>query len=256
MPRERKLHELIVERDQLRGQSDAARTDLINTFKNKRHLFEEKRITVQPVAEGAPQVVEAQSDIQTSIASELDWIANLWAKSLDVNAFVDEGNMLARADVILDDGTVIYENLPATQLLDLAKRAGELQELIKTIPTLDPAKGFALDADKPDGTYKARDVRKVRTKKVFVPLVLSPATDKHPAQVKESFEDVVAANVVEQEWSGLITPKLKGEMLERVEELRRAIQTARQRANEQAVNTNGKPISTTMFGYVFKGRII
>lgn len=249
-----KLHELLAVEGQLKGQAETSRKDLRNTFEKKRHLFEEKRVTYQPLTEGAPAVTETQSDIQTNVTDELEWIKGIWSKALDVSYFVAEANTLARADVRLDDGTVIFTGMPATALLDLEKRCGELQELVTAVPTLDPAKGFQPDPDRKAGTYKAREVRRARTKKTFVPLVLSAATKEHAAQVKEGYEDLPVGTTTEQEWSGLVTPKTKGEMLERVEELRRAIKTARQRANEYDQKQVEHPVGEALFGYVFRGK--
>lgn len=248
-----KLHELLAVESQLKGQAETTRKELAHTFDKKRHLFEEKRITSRPLDEKGEAKVESQSDIQTNVADELDWIAGIWGKALDVSFYVAEANTGARADVVLEDGTVLFSQIPATALLELEKRCGEVQELIKVVPTLDPAKAFAIDPDRAEGIYKAREVRRQRTEKVFAPVVMAPATDKHPAQVKELFKDVPVAEVIEQEWSGMVTPKTKGEMMERVEELRRAVKTARQRANEQEQEVGTAPISTKLFGYVLKG---
>jgi hypothetical protein len=246
-----KLYEMLAYEGQLKSQAEAARKDLQNTFKSKRHLFEEKRRTYQPTVEGAQAVTEEQSDIQSTVADELDWIGGIWGKALDVAYDVAEGNTVARADVVLDDGTLLIANAPATALLELEKRTGELQDLITAVPTLDPAKAFSPDPDRPAGIYKAREVKKHRTKKTFIPLVLAAPTKEHPAQVKEGWEDVPVGLVVEQEWSGLITPKTKAEILERVEELRRAVKAARQRAN--AVEVEKRRIAGPLFAYAFVG---
>ncbi len=227
-----KLHELLAVEGQLKGQADASRKDLQNTFKSKRHLFEEKRVTFFPAGEGKDSTVEAQSDIQTAVRDELDWIAGIWGKALDVSYQVAEANTQARADVVLDNGKTLLTGLPATALLELEKRMGELQELITAIPTLDPAKGFKADESRGNGIYAAREVRKNRTAKVLKALVKYPATAEHPAQTETYSAEEVTGTLHEQEWSSLLTPKEKGDLLERVEELRRAIKQARQRAND------------------------
>jgi hypothetical protein len=244
-----KMHELLAIESQHKGQAEASRKDLKTTFEKKRHLFEEKRTTFQPNTD-APAVTEHQSDIQSTINDELRWIAGIWTPALDVAYDVAEANTGARSDVVLDNGTILLHDVPATALLELEKRAGEIQELIASVPTLDPAKGFVLDADRKGGIYKAREVTKTRTKKTIVPVVLYAATKEHPAQVKESSEDLPIGLIREQEWSGLITPKTKGEMLERVEELRRAVKKARQRANDFELVGRNK-VGEKIFGFVF-----
>lgn len=247
-----KLHELLAVEGQLKGQAQATRTELAATFEKKRHLFEEKVTVFQPVEESAEAKREQQSDIQTSVRKELDWIKDIWAKALDVSLQVQEGCTAARADVVLDNGMIVMRNAPVLALLELEKRAGEFQELVSAVPTLDPAKGFSLDAQRGSGIYKAREVSKTRTRKAQRPLVLYPATPEHPAQTQLITEDVAVGTVVEQEWSSLITPTEKADMITRAEELRRAIKKARMRAND-ATAADSLKFGADLLGYVFTG---
>lgn len=246
-----KVHELLAAEGTVKTQADKCRGDLLNTFDKKRHLFGEKVVTFQSNAEGVAAVTEEQSDIQSTVKTELRWIAGIWSKALDVAYQIAESNMGARAQVVLDDGTVLLSNIPATALLELEKRAGEIHALITAIPTLDPAKGFKPDADRGEGIYRARDVIKTRTKKVPKVIVKYDATKEHPAQTEMVHVDEPTGVIREQEWSGLITPAEKADMLARAEELRRALKTARSRANESEAAT-GK-LGTLLFDYVFNG---
>lgn len=249
MAQARKLHEILGSQSQIFGQAEKVRKDLSTTFEKKRHLFEEKRKQFQPLAENSQIVVEEESTIQSTVPAEIAWMAPILAKALDSEATIDEANTKARADVRLDNGTVLLEKVPATQLLQLEKRLTEIQQFITTVPTLDPAKGFAADADRGAGIYKAREVRKQRTAKVQEPIVVVPPTEHHPAQVHISSKDVVTGTIQEQEWSGLITPQVKATMLSRVEELRRAVKQARARANDVIIEEVhvGKPLLEYVF---------
>src|SRR3990167_3611904 len=171
-----KLHELLAAEGTAKTQADKCRSDLLNTFDKKRHLFGEKVVTFQPNADGAAAVTEEQSDLQSTVRMELKWIADMWAKALDAAYQIAESNMGARADVVLDNGTILFREVPATALLELEKRAGEAHALVSAIPTLDPAKGFRPDADRGGGISKAREVTKTRTKKTIRPIVKYEAT--------------------------------------------------------------------------------
>src|SRR5207248_6321488 len=61
------------------------------------------------------------------------------------------GNRIALADVVLEDGTVLLAQVPATTLLELEKRVKEVQDLIAKILTLDPASGFEPDKERGAG---------------------------------------------------------------------------------------------------------
>lgn len=249
-----KLHELLAVETNLENQANKCRTDLMVTFEKKRHLFEEKRVVFVPNSEGAQAVVEHQSDIQSTVRKELEWIQQHLAKAFDASYQVAEANTEARADVVLDDdaATVLLKDMPATSLLELEKRAAEVQALIGTIPTLDPAKGFSIDTQR--GVYKAREVTKQRTKKQPKVIVKYEATKEHPAQTELMHEDVPVGSIQEQEWSGLLTPADKADLLNRAEMVARAVRRARSRANEAEVDT-AKKIGNRLLKYVFTGAV-
>lgn len=246
-----KLHELLAVETSLENQANKVRGDLTTTFEKKRHLFEEKKVTFTPHGEGAQPVTETQLDLQTNVVKELGWVSGHISKALDASYWVAETNTSARADVVLDDGTVLLKSIPATALLELEKRINEIATLINSVPTLDPAKGFTPDAARGENVFQARTINKIRTRKEKKVIVLYPATDKHPAQTQLGDEDVAIGTIQEQEWSGLITPAQKSKYLERVDSLARAVKQARSRANDAEVDRT-KNIGSPLLGYIFK----
>lgn len=247
-----KLHELLAVESNLKGQADKTRNELAATFEKKPHLFSEKLQTFISSEEGGKRTTEEQLDLQTTVRKELTWLSGIIAPALDTSYAISEGNTKARADIVLDDNTVLLQNVPATTLLELEKRMNELHELITRIKTLDPAKGFTLDTSREKGVYKARETQTTRTKKQIKPIVLYPATTEHPAQTQMISEDVPSGVLQTQEWSGLLTVAEKADMLERAENLRRAIKRARSRANETEVDTKAK-IGAKLLNFVFGG---
>ena len=246
-----KLHALLAVDGNLKAQADKTRLELMSTFEKKTHLFTEKVVNYTPFEEGSTKVVESQLDIQTTVPRELKWISDFLIKSLDVSYLVAEANTNARADVVMEDGTTLLLQLPATSLLELEKRAKELHDFVAAIPTLDPAKGFRPDPDKAPDIYRAREDHKTRTKKMNKVLTLAPPTDKHPAQVQVVVEDVAVGDIQTLEWSGLITTAAKGEMLSRVEMFTRAVKKARSRANEAEAFTGQEKIGAKIIGFIF-----
>lgn len=253
----KKLHEWLGSQTQVFTQAEKCRTDLANTFEKKRHLFGESLVQFTADAEGAQPITESQSTLQSTVPDELRWVSEFLAKAYDSEATIDEGNTKARADVVLDDGRVLLTACPATQLLQLDKRLGELHQFVQGLPTLDPAKGFQPDPDRGKYVYQAREVRKRRTKKEQVPLVLLAPTDKHPGQAQLITKDIEIGTIVEREWSGMITPSIKASMLERVEELRRAVKQARARANDTVVEEIkiGRSVLDYVFGPAISERV-
>lgn len=246
-----KLHELLaIERD-LKAQAEKCRTDLALTFQKKEHHFTARIVSFKPYGEGEAEKVEEQLDLQTTVPDELKWVSEFIIKALDVSYQVAEANTTARADVVLEDGTVLLKDMPTSGLLDLEKRMEELRIFVATIPTLDPVKGFRPDPDKGAAVFKAREVAVVRTKKVTKFHSVAKATDKHPEQIKEVVEDTPIGDIVKLEWSGMVTVAVKGEMLNKVEILARAVKRARSRANDVELPKAGVKIGATLINYVF-----
>jgi len=247
-----KLHELLAVEKNFENQAGKTRAELKKTFDDKKHLFSMKIVTFKPNADGAAPETELQSDIQTTVKKEIDWLCPILSKGLDASHQIDVANTIAKADVITEDDETVLKEVPATSLLRLEHRMDELRTLIGSIPTLDPAKGFLPDEQKGFGYYKAAEVQKHRTKKEFKPVVMVPATKEHPAQIEKLFEDVPVGTVQEQEWSSMITPAKKAAVLDRLDKLSRAIKKARARANEQEVDVKEKKVGDALLTYIFK----
>ncbi len=245
-----KLHELLAVEGDLRSQAESCRADLKNTFEKKSHHFSKKLSTYKPIAEGAESKVESQLELQTTVAKELAWIGEKIAKAVDAGHQVDVANTTASADVVLDDGTILLKKVPATSLLRLEHRIVEIRELIHAIGTLDPASGFEPDPTEGSGIFKAKEQHSIRGEKQFSFVVMVPPTDKHPAQVKELMLDKPVGTLIKQEWSSLITVAAKGDMLDRVENLLRAVKKARARANEMELDVKQNRIGSDVWKYV------
>jgi hypothetical protein len=248
-----KLHELLAVTTSLENQANKVRSELAATFEKKRHLFEEKLTTFTSAKEGVPSGTEAQSSLQTTILKEFSLLQPFLAKAIDAAYQVADANTRAVADIVLEDGTVLATSVPATALLELEKRAEEVRQLLVATPTLDPAKGFVPDETKGAGVFKARDVNKGRTQKTKETIVLYPATEQHPAQVQLVDIDKPVGTIQEQEWSGLITPAAKSELISRAETLARAVRAARSRANTVEVDAS-KKLGAKLLSFVFAGK--
>lgn len=245
-----KLHELLAVESDLRAQAESCRADLKTTFEKKGHHFTKKVVTFKPSAEGAEDKVESQLQLQTTVTKELAWIGEKIAKAMDLGHQIDVANTQAKADVVLDNAFVLLADVPTTSLLRLEHRLTELRDLLHAVPTLDPAKGFAPDPTEGDGIFRARDEVKPRTEKQFSFVVMVPPADKHPAQVKELMLDKPSGTLLTQEWSSLVTVAAKGDMLDRVEELLRAVKKARARANDMDLDVRENKIGAAVLRYV------
>jgi hypothetical protein len=245
-----KLHELLAVESNHENQASKNRLDLANTFEKKRSHFQETRRTFTGLAEGSTPRVEEVSEIQTTVKRELEWITPYLVKNIDVSHQVDVANTLARADIVDDDGNVIAKDVPATSLLQLEKRTKEIRELLNAIPTLDPTKGFKEDSTRGSGYFQARDVETERKQKQKKRYELAAATKEHPCQAVLVDEDIPIGTIRTQEWSSMLTPAKKSELLERIDDLTRYVKRARARANEHEIDVAGAKIGKKLLDYV------
>lgn len=145
-----RMHELIAVHEDLKNQATKTRTELISTFSKKVHHFGKKIVTTIFLQEGVAPTTDVQSDIQTTLSKEIDWISAFAAKAIDSGLQIDMGNLQAKADLIIEEEgsepIILMKGVPATYLLQLEKHLAHVHELAVAIPTLDPAKGFELDA--------------------------------------------------------------------------------------------------------------
>lgn len=248
-----KLHELLAVDGNLKSAATKATADLLNTFEKKRHHFSQRKVVFKPRDEAGVEKVEEQLDLQTTVGKELDWIGDFIHRAIDIGYQIAMANTVAAADVVLDNGQVLLSHMPATALLELEKKMAEVHALVLAIPTLDPAKGFQLDPQQGEGIYHAREEHKSRTKKQQRVLVKYEATKEHPAQTELITEDVPVGELVTNEWSALITTADKGKMIERCDEVLRAIKQARSRANDHEIDTKapGARIGAKALSYIF-----
>lgn len=165
---------------------------------------------------------------------------------MDVTARKDWTNCVAKGTAYID-GKAILSDAPVSFLLFLEKQLTDLKTLVGNLPVLDIADDWKKDSS--SGLYKTEPTATHRTKKVQKPLVMYPATDKHPAQTQLVTEDVIAGfwNLVKH--SGAMPKPEKMELLEKIEKLLKAIKEAREGANMCDEVTVPKA-GTAIFGYL------
>lgn len=187
------------------------------------------------------QVQLRASDVLDRFAAEL---TGMW----DLAATRDLGNTIAYSDVVVD-GQTILADVPATFLLFLEKQLNDWRTIVIKLPTL--AADQTWDYDATTGLHRTEPVQSASTKKLLRNHVLSPATDKHPAQVKTYEEDVPVGDWTTIKLSGALTVPDQRALVERVDRLIDAVKTARERAN--LVEVEDVRYATKLFGYLLNG---
>lgn len=243
-----KLNQIIAIENGEKARANKASAPLFHTLKAEAQFAGLTR-TYEPLDEQGEQLPEESARVKAIVNEVIADFVKHNTRLLDVSATKDRTNQGATADVVVNDRTIITA-APVTFLLPFEKfLAQEVRGLVETIPVLDPAQDWEPSGSEREGIYETPTIRRHRTKKVNKVLELSPATDKHPAQVTLVAEDVLAGYWNEKKFSGAVPASRKAELVERVENLIAAVKFAREQANDtQVIDLK---VGESVFGYLF-----
>lgn len=183
-----------------------------------------------------------ESTLETTVDENLDYLNNAVSNWFDVVLQKELANQEAKADIILSDGTVVAEQLPATFLLGLETKLTALRELYQKIPTLAPGIAWIPDvSNEKAGVYTTQSPSVAfKTEKVLDFRVVVEPTEHHPAQVKELQRTENIGKYETTRYSGMLTPVEKANRLAKIEELLTSTKRARVRANKAKINKDAK----------------
>ncbi len=203
--------------------------------------------TYQPKDEEGEQLPPESTKVQVRSEEVLRDIAASLTKLFDVTATKDATNCVAKANVVVDDQTLLSD-VPVSYLLFLEKQLTDLHTFVKKLPVLDAAESWVYNDSA--NCWSTEPVRTLRTKKVPRNHVKAEATEKHPAQVEVYHEDVTVGYWTTVKFSGALPAKRVAELLGRIEKVQHAVKFAREEANNtQAVDTK---TGEKVFGYLFQ----
>lgn len=186
--------------------------------------------------------------VVTSVIETLQYTLDLWAKAEDVRATKNQTNTIAKADLIVGD-VVIAKDVPVDELMGLEARLIELKKLFTQAPSLDAKKEWSASDKWPvQGLHQTPVSKTVKTEKVSYGIIMAPATEKHPAQVKEGVKTVTIGEFTDQNFSAAMTTQAKAELISRTDDLIVACRQARNRAND--VEATNFPVGTAVVKFL------
>jgi len=240
-----KLCQIIAVEKSIKNKAHAGITDIYQKMQKPALVSGISRV-YRPKEDGGEQLPSESTRVQLNASTFLKDVAAVLTDLLDVTATKDYANCVATADVVVGDVTLVAA-APVHYLLFLEKKLVDIHTFVSKLPTLDPSEDWNPDTNV--GCYASKPAETTRTKKVFVPLVLAQATDKHAAQVKEGFEDQIAGYWKTIKFSGALPAGDVAQILDRVERLQRAVKFAREEANSREVEQ--QKVGSKIFNFLF-----
>lgn len=176
-----------------------------------------------------------EKPVITTALDTLEYFFREFEHSENLQMAKNSANQTAKA-TIMWEGKPLLADVPFDECLGLEARLARIRKLILSLPTLDAGRHWERDPQAGRDVWVTKYADETtKTEKVVVPVVLSPATDKHPAQVQPMGKDVVVGRYSTTHRSGAATAAQKAEMIRRIDALLTEVKKARQRCNEADV---------------------
>lgn len=247
--RQTRLHEVLAAEDTVTQAADKVTQETSHKFKNISEFFMGRIRTLARIKDSAEdKAIEAanrqEKSLPTNVPATVDYTMRLIGNALALKLAKHATNQVAQADIELD-GKVLMANVPVDFLLDLEKLLPRWREMFLAMPTLDPSKEWV---PQQKGIWKTKTPAiSAQTEKILYPVTLAPATDRHPAQVKEASKDITVGTFEEHTFSGAATTQQKADLIALCDKLITAVKQARMRANsvEVVILPNATPGAIT-----------
>jgi hypothetical protein len=220
----------------LKTAKNSAYSQVTNTYHRLQRVgeFVGQVRTYQPTSDDGETKPSEVQIVQTRTPELLREAAKVWGEQFDLQAAVDFGNAAAKGNVVVGGKTLIAD-APVPYLLFVEKQLKDWIAILRKLPLLDPSKDWFWDADRED--WFTEPVKTAATKKMTKFNVVVPVHDKHPAQVKETVEDVTVGYWSTVYRSGAMHRKDIRKLLEKAEEFAAAVKVAREEANSAEVGS-------------------
>lgn len=240
-----KLNEIIAIAAGRKGDVQKAVTEAYHKVQ-KEGLFDGLVRSYKPRTEDGEKLPAEQKFPQLRVRDLIAEAAGRWIDLFDITLTLDQGNTVARADIVVDE-QVLAKDVPVTTLLFLEKQLNDVKTFIVKMPVPDPAERWHFDQGQ--DSLATDPTQTARTKKVQKPIVLYDATEHHPAQTQLITEDVLVGDWTQILYTTRLPAQEKNAMLERVEKLQDAVKIARERAN--GIEVDKKKCGEALLGFVF-----
>lgn len=240
-----KLNQIIALEKGVKATAEQTVTNVYHTFQ-RNEAFNGLVRTYEPLEEDGVQMPPESKKVTVKAADLEKLVASAWTRLFDLTATKDTTNQQAKADIVVD-GVTLAADVPVSTLIWLEKRLVELKAIASKIPVTDIAEDW--NWDEANQVWRSDTVKTLRQKKVTEFPVVAPATDKHPAQIREVTKDVPEGYWSTTKLSGAVSPKRRTDVLARVATLTEAVKKARETAN--MTEATDVKIGDSLLSYVF-----
>lgn len=230
-----------------KGHKNRAEQGLTKAYQTlqKADLLDGLEKTYQPKDEEGDQLPPDSKRLQLRADEVIAAVTADLGEFFDITLTKDAANCSAKADLVVD-GQTLVKDVPVTTLLFLEKKLTDLHTFISKLPVLNPAYDWRYDDARACHVTEPRQT--ARTMKIEEPVMLAPATEKHPAQVQLRAKDVLVGYWTTVNLSGALPAQRVNQLKGRVEKLQDAVKAAREAAN--SIEVEHQKMGEKLFGYL------
>ena len=238
-----KLHELLAAEKTPTAAMNVVFDETTKKFKAPEHYFNGCSKSLKMIADTAENAaLEAaareEKPVPTTVLDTLEYALDLFAKAEDLQYQKNATNRTATGDVMWE-GQPLLQGMPVDELLGLEARLMRVRQLFADMPTLDATKHWEPAPNIGNGVWEVKyPDETTKTEKVMTPVIMAPATDKHPAQVQAVNRDIPVGKFTTVSRTGAATALQKAEAIKRIDVLMVEVKQARMRANETVAVTD------------------
>ena len=244
-----KLNQIVAVESGVKKRATTLITKIYQSF-NQVLAMSGMRGVYTPQTEDGEKLPSEQKLVELNVLDLLQDIRKHTVDLFDVTFTKDCGNMVAKADIVVD-GVTLLTDVPVTYLLFLEKQLTDLRTEFHHLPTLPTTHEWHFDEG--SNYFVSNTVETARTKKIqtFVVVEGSGVPDKGvPPQVKEVTQDVIAGYWARTAFSATLQPSRRVELVERADKLLRAVKFAREQANNTEIEE--RKAGDAIFDYLLK----
>lgn len=188
-----------------------------------------------PANKALEAAASEEKAVTTTVFDTLQYAFEIFGKSEDLQYQKNATNRVATGTVMWK-GEPLLPDMPVDELLGLEARLGKIREIFETMPTLAGSVEWRKAQSQGRNIWEQVHPQvTTKTEKTVFPIEMSPATDKHPAQIQAVSKDVVVGKFKTVLRSGCATTIQKADALKLVDDLMVEVKKARMRANETEV---------------------
>lgn len=191
-----------------------------------------KMLKSSPENDAVERAGKTSKALATTVKETLGYFLKQWADNEDVMFQISKTNQIAKADLNFR-GNLLVKDVPVSHLLELEGRLENLRKTLVLVPTLDASKSWEIDTQNAhSGAWKMITTEeRIKTAKEMKPVILHPATDKHPAQVEKVTDEITVGIYTDNRWSGACSSKQKADLLAVMDDLLVEVKKSRMAAN-------------------------